>query len=251
MQKHLEVVNLSKTFAMHILGGKEIVAFQNISFALDRGKFLGISGKSGYGKSSLVRCIYRNYDATSGDIFFYDEKGDCLNLTTISDTEMLEIRTRRMGYVSQFFQPIPRVPTLNVVIEPLIDRGWQYEPARERAIALFQLFGIPKNLWDAFPSSFSGGEKPRINLMRTLIDCPEILLLDEPTASLDQKNREIIMNIVQELKKQDITMIGIFHNPRELETLSDDILPLDRPQSYRKDKDYENLITNAKFAFKV
>jgi alpha-D-ribose 1-methylphosphonate 5-triphosphate synthase subunit PhnL len=113
------------------------------------------------------------------------------------------------------------------------------------------LFDIPKNLWDAFPSTFSGGEKKRINLMRTLIDCPEILLLDEPTASLDQKNREIIINIVQELKKQDITMIGIFHNPSELETLSDDILPLDRPQSYQKDKDYENLITNAKFAFKV
>jgi alpha-D-ribose 1-methylphosphonate 5-triphosphate synthase subunit PhnL len=251
MPTHLEVVNLSKQFKMHVLDGKEIVAFRDISFHLDQGKFLGISGKSGYGKSSLIKCIYRNYDASSGDIFLYDEVGRKVNLTAISDIEMLEIRNRRMGYVSQFFQPIPRVTTLNVVIEPLCDRGWEVEKARERAKTLFQLFDIPRNLWDAYPSTFSGGEKQRINLMRTLIDCPELLLLDEPTASLDRHNRDIILSIVQELKKQNITMIGIFHDHDELEMLSDDILPLDRPKIYKNTIDYANVVTNARFAFQV
>ncbi|MGD9202706.1 MAG: ATP-binding cassette domain-containing protein, partial [Chitinispirillia bacterium] len=109
MNTHLKVVNLSKIFEMHILGGKNIIAFQDINFAIERGKFLGISGKSGYGKSSIIKCIYRNYDTTSGDIYLYDKTGGYVNLVTISDIEVLEIRKSRMGYVSQFFQTIPRV----------------------------------------------------------------------------------------------------------------------------------------------
>ena len=249
--KHLEVINLSKVFHMHILGGKKIVAFQNVSFVLERGKFLGISGKSGYGKSSLIKCFYRNYDVTSGDIFLYDKEGGKINLRTISDTEMLSIRKNRIGYVSQFFQTIPRVTTMNIVIEPLIDRGWEKERAILRATELFRLFDIPKNLWDAFPSTFSGGEKQRINIMRTLIDCPELLLLDEPTASLDKKNRSIIMNIVMELKKQNISMIGIFHDPQELESFSDEILPLDRPDFYNDDENTENTNSKSEFVFQV
>ena len=207
--KHLEVVNLSKHFTMHVLGGKQIIGFQDISFAVKRGQFLGISGKSGYGKSSLIKCIYRNYDADSGDVYFYDEAGESVNLTEISDMEMLTIRKSRMGYVSQFFQTIPRVTALNVVIEPLIDKGWDTDRAITRAKELFQLFDIPKNLWDAFPSTFSGGEKQRINIMRTLIDCPEMLLLDEPTASLDARNRNIIMDIINELKQHPMLIIHL------------------------------------------
>jgi alpha-D-ribose 1-methylphosphonate 5-triphosphate synthase subunit PhnL len=252
MPVHLEVIKLNKHFTMHILGGKEIIAFQDISFKIDRGKFLGISGKSGYGKSSLIKCIYRNYDATSGDIFLYDQTGRKINLTQISDIEMIDIRTRRMGYVSQFFQAIPRVTTMNIVIEPLIDRGWEKEKAMQRAKTLFRLFDIPQNLWDAFPSTFSGGEKQRINLLRTLIDCPELLILDEPTASLDRNNREIILNIIQELKKQNITMIGIFHDPAELKLLSDEILSLDRPETYRPVDLYKSSIESRhSFAFQV
>jgi alpha-D-ribose 1-methylphosphonate 5-triphosphate synthase subunit PhnL len=251
MAIHLEVNKLSKSFKLHILEGKEIDAFHNISFNIDRGRFLGISGKSGYGKSSLIKCIYRNYDVTSGEIWLHDEAGGKLDLTKVSDIEMLEIRRLRMGYVSQFFQPIPRVTTMNVVIEPLIDKGWQKERAMARARALFQLFDIPANLWDAYPSTFSGGEKQRINLMRTLIDCPEILLLDEPTASLDRNNRDIILNIIQELKRQQITMIGIFHNPDELALLSDEILPLEREGEVSNAYPDNTLVTNARFAFQV
>jgi alpha-D-ribose 1-methylphosphonate 5-triphosphate synthase subunit PhnL len=99
-----------------------------------------------------------------------------------------------------------------------------------RAAELFRLFDIPKNLWDAYPSTFSGGEKQRVNLMRTLIDCPELLFLDEPTASLDKKNRAIILDIIKELKRQNISMIGIFHDPEELHALADDVLALERPE---------------------
>lgn len=251
MSTHLEVIGLSKQFEMHILGGKRIVAFENINFSLKRGSFLGISGKSGYGKSSLIRCIYRNYDATSGDIMFYGEDGSKINLTAIGDMEMLGIRARRIGYVSQFFQPLPRVTTLNIVIEPLIDRGWLKEEAISRAETLFNRFDIPPNLWDAYPSTFSGGEKQRVNLMRTLIDCPELLLLDEPTASLDRNNRDIIMGIIKELKSQNVSMIGIFHDPRELEQLSDDILSLDRPETVNSIGFHPDLHPHPQFLFRV
>lgn len=251
MQPHLEVSNLSKVFHMHILGGKEITAFENINFSLARGRFLGISGKSGYGKSSLIKCIYRNYNATTGDIILYDAAGNGINLTEVDDIEIIDIRTKRIGYVSQFFQTIPRVTTMNVVIEPLIDRGWLYDDAVERAKELFTLFDIPSNLWDAFPSTFSGGEKQRINLMRTLIDSPELLLLDEPTASLDKKNREIILNIIKELKKQDISIIGIFHNPEELEEMSDEILFLEHDQRDGVVSSSEHTILNTSFSFQV
>lgn len=253
MKKHLDVINLTKIFNMHILGNKKIIAFKDISFTVNRGQFLGISGKSGYGKSSLIRCVYRNYDRTSGDILFYDKDGKSINLATINDSEMLQVREKRMGYVSQFFTPIPRVTTMNVVIEPLIDRGWEKERAVERASELFRLFDIPLNLWDAYPSTFSGGEKQRINLMRTLIDCPEFLLLDEPTASLDAKNRSIILDIVKELKKQKITMLGIFHDQKEMDVLADDVLFIERPKSYQdksiKHRQHEK--ENREFIFQV
>jgi alpha-D-ribose 1-methylphosphonate 5-triphosphate synthase subunit PhnL len=251
MHPHLEVIDLTKTFTMHVLGGKEIVAFENISFTLERGKFLGISGKSGYGKSTLIKCIYRNYDASSGSIFLYDESGSRVNLVTAEDIEIMEIRTSRMGYVSQFFQPIPRVTTMNVVIEPLIDKEWKKEKAIERARELFLLFDIPKNLWDAYPSTFSGGEKQRINLMRTLIDTPELLLLDEPTASLDRNNRKIILEIIQELKKQNVSMIGIFHNPDELASLSDEILAMEQAEIYQPDREIETETEIKQFIFQV
>jgi alpha-D-ribose 1-methylphosphonate 5-triphosphate synthase subunit PhnL len=215
---------------MHILAGKEITAFKDISFSLIKGTFLGISGKSGYGKSSLIKCIYRNYNPTSGDVYLYngDEK---INIIAINDHEMLKIRKEKMGYVSQFFQTIPRVSSMNIIIEPLLDKGWEKEKAIEKAKELLIHFEIPKNLWDAFPSTFSGGEKQRINLMRTFIDCPEIILLDEPTASLDQKNRDKILEVIKEMKDQGISMMGIFHDKKELEKLSDNILFMDRPDN--------------------
>ncbi|MGD9201380.1 MAG: ATP-binding cassette domain-containing protein, partial [Chitinispirillia bacterium] len=188
---------------------------------------------------------------TSGDIYLYDKTGGYVNLVTISDIEVLEIRKSRMGYVSQFFQTIPRVTSMNIVIEPLIDRGWQKEKAVERAKELFKIFDIPDNLWDAYPSTFSGGEKQRINLMRTLIDCPEILLLDEPTASLDKKNRSLILDILKELKLQNVTMIGIFHDPYELEMLSDTVVNVERPDLYSTEFLQDAVYQKKDFVFQV
>jgi alpha-D-ribose 1-methylphosphonate 5-triphosphate synthase subunit PhnL len=251
VSKHLEAVSLSKTFTMHVLGGKKITAFRDVSFTLERGKFLGISGKSGFGKSSLIKCIYRSYDATSGDVFLFDERGAAVNLNALSDAEMLGIRGTRMGYVSQFFQTIPRVTVMNVVTEPLIEKAWEKERAFARAGELFRLFDIPRNLWDAYPSTFSGGEKQRVNLMRTLIDCPELILLDEPTASLDKKNRGIILDILKELKKQNVTMIGIFHDPEELHALADEILQLKRPDEYAEETERRRETVAGGFTFQI
>lgn len=226
MPLHLEVKKLSKTFTMHILEGKRIEGYRNVSFDLERGAFLGISGKSGCGKSSLLRSVFRNYEPDSGSILFHDENAGTQDLCTISDAEMLAIRKTRIGYVSQFFRTIPRITTMHVVIEPLIDKGWEFEKARNEAEKLFIKFGIPKKLWDAFPSTFSGGEKQRINMLRAVIDTPELMLLDEPTASLDLKNRTIILDVLKELKKGSTTFIGVFHDMKEMELLADEIIEM-------------------------
>lgn len=249
--KHLEVRNLTKIFHMHILGGKKITAFENISFTLQHGQFLGIAGKSGYGKSSLIRCIYRNYNATSGDVLLYDHDGKSVNLIKISDHDMLQIRKNRIGYVSQFFQSIPRVTTMDIIIEPLIDQNWSIADAKERAANLFHLFDIPENLWDAYPSTFSGGEKQRINLARTLIDSPELLLLDEPTASLDKKNRRIIINILKKMKHQGISMIGIFHDPEELDELSDVSIVMEKKEQDTTEESVNLQKNHREFEFKI
>ncbi|MEJ5273847.1 MAG: ATP-binding cassette domain-containing protein, partial [Spirochaetota bacterium] len=207
MNKHLEVVNLTKIFTMHILNGKKIVAFKDVSFSLNKGEFLGISGKSGYGKSSLIKCIYRNYIPTSGDVFYYADNGEQINLATADDELILHIRKNKIGYVSQFFSAVPRIPAIDIVIEPLLDKGWDRDSAIIKAKELFKRFEIDKSLWDAFPSTFSGGEKQRINLIKAFIDKPEIILLDEPTASLDQKNRSETLEIIKEFKKEKISMI--------------------------------------------
>jgi alpha-D-ribose 1-methylphosphonate 5-triphosphate synthase subunit PhnL len=164
----LTVENLEKRFVSHVLNGKEIVGFRRVSFTVPGGTAMGLSGPSGYGKSSVLKCIYRTYLASSGRITYDSNTFGRVHLTDLPENQILALRRREMGYVTQFLSVLPRVPVLDVVAEPLVDAGIPRPEARERAGALLQRLRIDPRLHDAYPATFSGGEKQRVNLARAV-----------------------------------------------------------------------------------
>ena len=221
------VENLSKNFTLHILNGKKIKACRDISFSVPRGGFLGLSGPSGAGKSTVLKCLYRTYLASSGAIRYNSDAYGWVDLATLPDRAVMEIRDREMGYVSQFLKVIPRVSALDVVMEPILARnGVSRAAARKRAVGLLERLRIPSHLFDAYPATFSGGEQQRVNIARAVSWKPRLLLLDEPTASLDKDSVGVVLEILKELRGEGTTMIGIFHDTTLLESVTDSVYHL-------------------------
>ncbi len=233
----LEVRNLSKNFNLHLLGDKAVVAFQNVSFTLKRGEFLGIAGKSGSGKSSLIKCIYRTYLTTYGEIIYYPDNGNPIDLASCPDEEIIDLRRRKIGCVSQFFWAIPRVSCEDIVTQALIQQGVNKDEARNSAQNMLSRLLIPKKLFDAYPCTFSGGEKQRVNIAQALVKETELLLIDEPTASLDKPAGDIVLEEIFRLKKRGTSVIGIFHDDKELRGFADKILVMEGEKGARI---YEN-----------
>ncbi|MDR1389799.1 MAG: phosphonate C-P lyase system protein PhnL [Treponema sp.] len=216
----LGLKDLSKTFTLHIRGGLTIQSFEHVSFETRAGSLLALTGPSGIGKSSLLKCIYRSYIPTSGQILYTTEKG-AVDLAAASDWEILELRRSGIAYVSQFFHVMPRVSALEILMDPLLIRGIARNEAADQAKDLLARAGLGKNLWDLYPATFSGGEKQRLNILRAVIRKPRLLLLDEPTASLDRGYKERIMEMIGALKKEGTAMVGVFHDRDALLGLSD------------------------------
>ncbi len=219
----LKVENLTKRFKIHQLGGKIIQGFVDVNFEVKEGASLGISGPSGAGKSSILKCIYRTYIPTEGNIWYESELYGNVNLSTLKEHLITKIRELEIGYISQFLKVIPRVSALDIVANPLIVEGVPEKEAKEKAIELLKRLGISQNLFDAYPATFSGGEQQRINIAKAIIKAPRLLLLDEPTASLDSKATEIVLTLFKELRDKGCTMIGIFHDKEILKKFSDEI----------------------------
>jgi len=215
----LEIKGLSKEFFLH-QWVRKIEGFRDVSFAVDKGECFGIFGQSGSGKSSLIRCIYRTYIPTKGEIWYESREGK-VNLATLPEYDVLKLRKEEIGYVSQFLRVVPRVSAVDVVAEPLIKRGLPVEEARAAASSLLERFLIPENLFDSYPSTFSGGELQRVNLARALITKFNLLLLDEPTASLDEGMKQIVTEMLREEKDRGATIICISHDVSFLNALAD------------------------------
>lgn len=219
----LTVDNLVKSFISYVLGGKEIVGFNRISFRVPAGKALGLAGPSGSGKSSVLKCIYRTYLASAGSILFDSEAYGRIDLASLPENEILHLRRTEMGYVTQFLSVLPRVPALDVVAEPLLISGVSREQARATARGLLNRLRIEPRLHDAYPCTFSGGEKQRVNLARAVIRPARLLLLDEPTASLDTGSIRVVLDLLSEIKAGGTTMIAIFHDRSIMDSLMDDV----------------------------
>lgn len=216
----LKVNNFSKDFELHALN-KTIKACNNIKFEVLKGEFLGIIGKSGAGKSTILKSIYKTYIPTTGEIIFNSEIYGNVDLAKIGDREMINLRKKEIGYVSQFLKTLPRITAIELVVHSLIESGFEKICAYDMAKDILNQFEIKENLWDAYPNNFSGGEKLRLNLAQAMVKKPRLLLLDEPTASLDNQSKIYVKEKMLELKSQGTTMIGIFHDIEFMETVID------------------------------
>ncbi|WP_028793150.1 phosphonate C-P lyase system protein PhnL [Thalassobaculum salexigens] len=207
----LHAQGLSKHFVLHNQGGVKIDVFEKVEFTARQGECVILAGPSGSGKSTLLRSLYANYKPQAGSI--YVRHGEAwVDLCAARPFQIMEVRRDTLGYVSQFLRVIPRVATLDLVSEPLIGQGLTEEAARKRAETILTRLRIPEALWSLPPSTFSGGEQQRVNIAMTFVQDYPILLLDEPTASLDKDNRETVIALINEAKGRGAAIIGIFHD---------------------------------------
>jgi alpha-D-ribose 1-methylphosphonate 5-triphosphate synthase subunit PhnL len=207
----LETKGLSKTFTLHNQGGIQLQIFDGLDLTLCAGACLALVGASGAGKSSLIRCLYGNYLPRHGSILVR-HKGEMVDITAVHPQRIIDIRRHTIGFVSQFLRAIPRVPAMDVVAEPLLARGVDLDEARDAAARMLGRLNIPERLWSLAPATFSGGEQQRVNIARCFVGDFPVLLLDEPTASLDPDNRGIVVDMILEARNRGAGIIGIFHD---------------------------------------
>ncbi|MGC3938552.1 phosphonate C-P lyase system protein PhnL [Roseobacter sp. EG26] len=212
----ISVENVSKSFTLHHQGSAVIPVMENARLRVEPGECIGLTGSSGSGKSTLMRMLYGNYLAASGTILIGDT-----DVAQANPRQILELRRNTLGYVSQFLRVVPRVPTIDVVAEPLLRTGTPPEAARHQVEMLLTKLRIPRTLWHLSPTTFSGGEQQRINIARGFAYAFPALLLDEPTASLDASNRETVLELIEEAKDRGAAIVGIFHDKAARERVCD------------------------------
>ena len=223
MTAMIEIVNAEKTFTMHLQGGVRLPVVHGVSFQVNAGECIVLSGPSGAGKSSILKMMFGNYRCDGGRIGICHE-GAMLDLSKAEPRQILSVRRSSIGYVSQFLRAIPRVATVDVVAEPLIATGTPRADAREQAGKLLHRLNIPERLWALPPSTFSGGEQQRVNIARGFISDHPILLLDEPTASLDAANREVVVQLIEEKKRAGVAMVAIVHDDEIRHRIADRVI---------------------------
>lgn len=220
MENLLEINDLSKTFELHNLG-KQIHAVGGVNIHLKAGEFVGITGKSGSGKSTILKCIYGTYRLKEGSILYNSKKFGPINIAQVTEREMLHLRKHEIGYVSQFLNVMPRTTARQLVKQAILEMGLDYELADKETEKILAHFELDQELWDSYPTTFSGGEKLRLNIARAMVKKPRLLLLDEPTASLDHDSKWKVKLLIEQLIKEGTTMLGIFHDLEFMNDLCD------------------------------
>lgn len=218
----LEIKDLTKNFYLHNVN-REIKSCKNVNFSLDKGQFIGIVGLSGAGKSTILKCINRTYLASCGEIIYDSEAFGKIDLTKASEHEILHLRKYEIGYVLQFLNVMPRTTAKEHVMNALLETGCEAADALVKAEEMLDYFRLPENLWDIYPNTFSGGERLRLNLAHTMVKNPRLMLLDEPTASLDNKTKILVKDMLMRLKSEQTSMIGIFHDLEFMDGLCDKV----------------------------
>ena len=225
----LRTEGLAKTFTLHLQGGTRIPVLGRVDLAVSAGECVALSGPSGAGKSTLMRCLYGNYGAGAGRILLAHRRAE-LDLASANPRAVIEARRESIGYVSQFLRVIPRVSTRDIVAEPMVARGVAREDALSHASALLDRLNLPERLHNLPPATFSGGEQQRVNLARGFGPRYPVLLLDEPTASLDAGNRAIVIGLIHEAKQAGIAIVGIFHDAEVREAVADRVFTVEPMQ---------------------
>ncbi len=224
----LQMNQVSKRFTLHQRNGVELSVLHRVDLSVARGECVVLDGPSGMGKSTLLKLIYANYRASTGTITVNKSNGQSIELTEATPRELLEIRRETIGYVSQFLRVIPRVSALDIVADPLIEDALASQQNNQelvntaitKAKELLTRLSIPERLWHLPPATFSGGEQQRINIARNMIKHRELLLLDEPTASLDVDNSQTVIALIREAIDRGASVVGIFHDKKVAEALA-------------------------------
>ena len=220
MNTKLTVNNVSKTFVLHNQNGVELPVLTGANFSVDSGECVVLHGHSGSGKSTLLRALYANYLVDSGSINVVHQ-GNTLDVAKATPREIINVREHTIGWVSQFLRVIPRISALEVVMQPMVEMGGCAQEAEERAKLLLTRLNVPEHLWHLAPATFSGGEQQRVNIARGFIVDYPILLLDEPTASLDATNSAVVVSLIEEAKAGGAAIIGIFHDEATRDLVAD------------------------------
>lgn len=210
-QVFIEIENLEKHFILHNADAAKIPVFERLDLSVKSGECVVLAGVSGVGKSTLMRSIYGNYLPTGGAVRVLHE-GEMVDITTAPPFQLLDIRRRTLGYVSQFLRVIPRISTLDLVMQPMLDNGVDAKEAEDRASFMLDMLQLPKAHWALPPATFSGGEQQRVNIARSFVLDFPVMLLDEPTASLDTANRERVIKLIERALGNGAALIGIFHD---------------------------------------
>ncbi len=223
MPPPLVLADAAKTFTMHLRDGLKLPVLEGVSFSVKAGECTVLGGPSGAGKSSILKMIYGNYSVDRGRIIVA-HRGRPVDIARAGPRELLAVRRDTVGYVSQFLRALPRIAAVEVVAEPLVGQGVDRAAALARAATMLGRLNLPERLWRLPPATFSGGEQQRVNIARGFLTEHPILLLDEPTASLDAANRQVVVELIAEKKRRGIAMLGIFHDADVREAVADRIV---------------------------
>jgi alpha-D-ribose 1-methylphosphonate 5-triphosphate synthase subunit PhnL len=223
----LELNSAHKSFTMHLQGGLRLPVVADVDFSVAAGQCVVLAGPSGAGKSTILKMIFGNYRCDGGEILLRD--GDVVvDIASAPPRRILALRQTVMGYVSQFLRAVPRVAALDVVAEPLMAEPAAREEARAKAAALLTRLGIPQRLWQVPPVTFSGGEQQRVNIARGFLPERPLLLLDEPTASLDAANRATVIELIAERKRRGTAIVAIVHDDDVRAAIADAVVDVTR-----------------------
>jgi alpha-D-ribose 1-methylphosphonate 5-triphosphate synthase subunit PhnL len=223
----LELSGVAKAFTMHLQGGVRLPVVSGVSFVVHPGECAVLAGPSGAGKSSVLKMIFGSYRCDRGQILVR-RAGEMTDVATAAPRQILALRRNTVGYVSQFLRAVPRVATLDVVAEPLVAAGHDRETARKQAAELLRRLNIAPTLWGLPPATFSGGEQQRVNIARGFLADLPLLLLDEPTASLDAENSAVVVDLIAERKRRGTAIVAIVHDARVRDRIADTVIDITR-----------------------
>ena len=226
-QAAIEIDGVSKAFTMHLQGGVRLPVFRDVSFCVAPSECIVLGGPSGAGKSSLLKIIYGSYRCDSGRIRVH-RSGELIDMASAAPRRIIGLRRDTIGYVSQFLRVIPRVGALDIVSAAAAEAGWPKPAAHEHARALMTRLNLPERLWALPPATFSGGEQQRVNIARGFAGRHRVLLLDEPTASLDAANRAVVVELIKEKKAAGVALIGVFHDDDVRQPVADRVIDVTR-----------------------
>jgi alpha-D-ribose 1-methylphosphonate 5-triphosphate synthase subunit PhnL len=220
MSAVIDLVDVKKSFTMHLQGGVRLPVVSGVTFSARARECVALAGPSGIGKSSILKMIFGNYRCDGGRIML-SRDGKVTDIATAAPRAIIALRRHAMGYVSQFLRAVPRVAALDIVAEPLVAGGVGREEARRRAATMLSRLNIPERLWPLPPATFSGGEQQRVNIARGFLPDMPLLLLDEPTASLDADNRAAVVALIAEKKRRGAAIVAIVHDEDVRDAVAD------------------------------